>query len=181
MEDRLKKFFYSARWILVIATIIVVIDQITKIIVRNYLAFGESWAPWDWMLPYVKILHINNTGAAFGLFKNGNLIFMILAIIVSAAIMIYYPRVPEKEKVIRFALSLQLAGAVGNLIDRIIFGTVTDFISLGNFAIFNVADSSITVGVFILLIAVWWQDRKEKKEQSANNSQAPANQTGSES
>jgi signal peptidase II len=132
------------------------------------------------MLPYVRILHINNTGAAFGLFKNGNMIFMILAIIVSTAILFYYPHVPEKEKVIRFALSLQLAGAVGNLIDRIVFGTVTDFISVGNFAIFNVADSSITVGVIILLIAVWWQDRKEKKEQSAESSQEPLNQTGSE-
>ncbi|PKN90290.1 MAG: hypothetical protein CVU45_03340, partial [Chloroflexi bacterium HGW-Chloroflexi-7] len=80
----------------------------------------------------------------------------------------------------RFALSLQLAGAVGNLIDRIFFGRVTDFISVGNFAIFNVADSSITVGVIILLIAVWWQDRNEKKKLAAAKLEEPVNEFGSE-
>ncbi len=176
----MKKFFKSIRWLLIIATIIVLVDQATKILIRRYLAFGESWAPWDWMLPYLRLLHINNSGAAFGMFKNGNPIFMALAVIVSIAIIYYYSRIPEKETWVRLALSMQLAGAVGNLIDRIIFGQVTDFISVGNFAIFNIADSSITVGVAILLIAVWCQDRKEKKEAASAASQEQVNQTGSE-
>ena len=58
---------------------------------------------------------------------------------------------------------MQLAGAVGNLIDRIIFGQVTDFISVGTFAVWNVADASITVGVAILLIGMWVQEKREKK------------------
>jgi signal peptidase II len=62
-------------------------------------------------------------------------------------------------------MSLMLGGAVGNLIDRILFkNRVTDFISVGNFAIFNIADSSITVGVAVLLLGIWLQDRREKKE-----------------
>jgi len=161
------KFLKSIRWLLVIATIIVIIDQLTKFFVRQYMAYGDTWAPWDWMMPYARLLYIHNTGAAFGLFKNANPVFMVLAVIVSGVIIYYYPQIPSTEKVIRFALSLQLAGAVGNLIDRIFFGRVTDFISVGNFAIFNVADSSITVGVVILLIAVWLQDRKEKKNLAA--------------
>ncbi len=177
----MKKFLHSVRWLLFIAAVIVVIDQITKILIRRYLPFGEMWSPWDWLMPYVRLLHINNTGAAFGMFKNANPVFMVLAVIVSAAIIYYYPRVPAEEKVVRFALSLQLAGAVGNLIDRIIFGAVTDFISVGDFAIFNVADSSITVGVVILLLAVWWQDRNEKKKLAAANPQETASETGSES
>lgn len=180
MEARLKKFLHSVRWLLLIAAIIVVIDQITKVLVRRYLPFGEMWSPWDWMMPYVRLLHISNTGAAFGMFKNANPVFMALAVIVSAAIVYYYPRVPKEEKIVRFALSLQLAGAVGNLIDRILFGAVTDFISVGDFAIFNVADSSITVGVAVLLLAVWWQDRNEKKKLAADKPQEAINETGSE-
>lgn len=179
------KFLKSIRWLLLIAAIIVIIDQLTKYFVRQYMVYGETWAPWDWMMPYARLLYIHNTGAAFGLFKNANPVFMVLAVIVSGVIIYYYPHIPSEEKVIRFALSLQLAGAVGNLIDRIIFGRVTDFISVGNFAIFNVADSSITVGVIILLIAVWWQERNEKKKLAAAKLQEPANEpvneTGSES
>lgn len=177
----MKKFFKSIRWLLVIATLIIILDQLTKFFIRKYMVYGETWAPWDWMMPYARLLYIHNTGAAFGLFKNGNPIFMALAVIVSGVIIYYYPQIPKEEKVIRFALSLQLAGAVGNLIDRIFFGRVTDFISVGNFAIFNVADSSITVGVIILLIAVWWQDRNEKKKLVSANLEEPANETGSES
>lgn len=177
----MKKFLKSIRWLLLIAAIIVIVDQLTKFFIRKYMVYGETWAPWDWMMPYVRLLYIHNTGAAFGLFKNMNTVFMVLAVIVSGVIIYYYPHIPSEEKVIRFALSLQLAGAVGNLIDRIIFGRVTDFISVGNFAIFNVADSSITVGVIILLFAVWWQERNEKKKLAAAKPQEPANETGSES
>ncbi|HCS38525.1 MAG TPA: signal peptidase II [Anaerolineaceae bacterium] len=180
MEVLLKKFFKSISWLLVIATFIIIIDQLTKYFIRQYMVYGETWAPWDWMMPYARLLYIHNTGAAFGLFKDGNPIFMALAVIVSGVIIYYYPQVPKEEKVIRFALSLQLAGAVGNLIDRIFFGRVTDFISVGNFAIFNVADSSITVGVIILLIAVWWQDRNEKKKLAAAKLEEPVNEFGSE-
>lgn len=176
----MKKFFHSVRWLLLIAAIIIILDQISKYFVREYIAFGEVWSPWEWLTPYARLIHINNTGAAFGLFKNGNPVFMVLASIVSVAIIYYYPRIPSSEKVIRFSLALQLAGAVGNLIDRIAFGKVTDFISVGNFAIFNIADASITVGVAILLIAVWWQDRNEKKKLTAASTQEPVNESGSE-
>ncbi len=176
----MKKFLKSIRWLLLIATLIVIVDQLTKFFIRKYMVYGETWAPWDWLMPYARLLYIHNTGAAFGMFKDANPIFMGLAVIVSGVIIYYYPHIPENEKVIRFALSLQLAGAVGNLIDRIFFGRVTDFISVGNFAIFNVADSSITVGVIILLIAVWLQDRNEKKKAAASKLEEPANETGSE-
>ena len=176
----MKKYIKSTRWLLIITAAIIVIDQITKFFVREYIPFGTQWAPWDWLLPYARLLHISNTGAAFGLFKNANVVLMILAVVVSAAILWYYPRVPEDQKIIRLALSLQLAGALGNLIDRIFFGYVTDFISVGKFAIFNVADSSITVGVLVLLAAVWWQDRKEKQNATVDETQASTKEIGSE-
>ena len=174
----MKKFFHTTRWLFLIAAIIVILDQITKFLVRKYIPVGDIWSPWPWLEPYARLIHIKNTGAAFGMFKNGNPVFMVLAVIVTGVIIYYYPKIGEDQKVIRFALSLQLAGAVGNLIDRIIFGQVTDFISVANFAIFNVADSSITVGVIILLIAVWIQDRNEKKQSSSDDPHEPQEPAG---
>ncbi|HEY9525542.1 MAG TPA: signal peptidase II, partial [Anaerolineales bacterium] len=62
------------------------------------------------------------------------------------------------------AMSMQLGGAIGNLVDRLTIGHVTDFISVGTFPVFNIADSSISVGCVVLLLGVWWQERNSKKE-----------------
>ena len=152
----------------IISVLLISLDQLTKYIIRTNLEFGQIWMPWKWLEPYARIIHINNTGAAFGLFKGANSIFMILAIVVAGAIVYYFPSVSRKDWLIRVALSMQFAGAVGNLIDRIIFGHVTDFISIGTFAVWNVADASITVGVAILLIGMWVQEKREKKAKAEN-------------
>jgi signal peptidase II len=179
LEVSLRKFIGSIRWLFIIATLIVALDQVTKALVRANLQIGEIWSPWAWLTPYARLIHITNTGVAFGLFKGANLVFMILAMIVSAGIIYYYPTVPKTERLIRFALSLQLAGAVGNLIDRIVRGQVTDFISVGNFAIWNVADASITSGVGLLLIGVWFQEKRAK--QTRQNADPTIEPPGNES
>ena len=90
-------------------------------------------------------------------------IFTVLAFVVAIAIIYYFPRVPRNEWLIRLAMAMQLGGAVGNLIDRLTQGTVTDFISVGTFAVFNVADACISVGTALLIFAVWNSERKQKK------------------
>jgi len=127
-------------------------DQLTKAIVRSSLALGESWPSDDWL---VKITHVTNTGAAFGLFQEGGGIFTILAIAVAIMIIYYFPRIQRGDWALRLAMGLQLGGAVGNLIDRLQHGYVTDFISVSSFPVFNVADTSITLGVVILLLSIW--------------------------
>jgi signal peptidase II len=146
-----------------LAGLIVIIDQISKSMVRTYLPIGGTWPPMDWNFP-LRLFHTENTGVAFGMFQGANLIFSILALLVSIAIIYYYPRVPASDWTLRIALGLQLGGALGNLVDRVLYGYVTDFISLSNFAIFNVADMSITTGVIVLLLGVWWQERQKEKE-----------------
>jgi signal peptidase II len=159
---------------IILVTVIIALDQYTKTLVRTNLEFGQIWMPWEWLLPYARIIHIFNTGAAFGLFKGANTVFMILAVIVSCAIIYYFPSVSRKDWVIRVALSMQLSGALGNLIDRMTVGHVTDFVSVGNFPVFNVADASITVGVAILLIGMWVQEKREKKIRLAAEAESPA-------
>ena len=163
VEDVLKKLFRSYLFLLAIAVPVIALDQWTKAIVRANLTIGQMWAPWEWLTPYARIVHWYNTGVAFGMFQDANLLFSILAIIVSLGILFYFPRVEANETVLRVALSMQLGGAVGNLLDRIFVGHVTDFISVGTFPVFNIADSSITLGVAVLLIGIWVQERQEKK------------------
>jgi len=153
-------------WLLfLIASIVVVLDQVTKALVRANIPFGGQWMPLDWLEPYFRFVHWENTGAAFGFFQNGGLVFAIMAVIVSIVIVIYYPQIPKEKKLMRAAMAMQLGGALGNLIDRLVFGPVTDFISVGNFAVFNIADSNITVGVGLLILALWLDERNENKEE----------------
>ena len=115
-------------------------------------------------MPYARLVHWSNTGAAFGMFQNGSLVFTLLAFVVIALIIYYYPQVESEDWVLRLALSLQLGGAAGNLISRLTMdGKVTDFLSVGTFPVFNVADSSITIGVMILLLGMWAKERSLKK------------------
>ena len=98
------------------------------------------------------------------MFQQGNMVFTVLAFIVIGAILYYYPQISKADWPLRLALSMQLGGAVGNLIDRITIGHVTDFISIGRFPVFNIADSSISIGCAVLLLGVWWQERATKRE-----------------
>jgi signal peptidase II len=160
----LRKYFWDYAYLISIASVIVVADQWTKNLVRTSIPLGESWSPWPWLAPYARIVHWQNTGAAFGMFQNMALVFTILAFLVTIAIVYYFPRVPRHEWAMRLAMTMQLAGAVGNLIDRLTQqGKVTDFISVGTFAVFNIADASISVGTAILVLAVWLSERKQKK------------------
>jgi signal peptidase II len=170
----LKKYFWDYAFLLGIAGFIVVIDQWSKYLVRTQIPFAGSWSPFVWLEPYVRIVHWQNTGAAFGMLQGFGLIFAILAVVVSIAILYYFPRVPRNEWAMRLAMAMQLGGAVGNLIDRITVGTVTDFISVGKFAVFNVADACISVGTVILVLAVWDSERRQKKLIQAYPEQAHA-------
>jgi len=144
---------------------IIGLDQWTKALVRAKIPLGTDWLPngLTWLLPYARIRHWYNSGAAFGIFQNGNLVFTILAIIVILLIIFYFPRTQRNDWWLRIAMILQFSGATGNLIDRLFFAQVTDFLSVGRFAIFNVADASISTGVAVLILGVWLKERAEKK------------------
>ena len=157
-----------------LAGAIVLADQYTKHLVRTTLAINETWSPWPWLTPYARFLHIQNTGAAFGLFKEAGMFFTIVAMIVSLVIIVYAQRLPPGNWWMRVALGMQLGGALGNLVDRLAFGPVTDFISIGNFAIFNTADISISLGVALLALLMLREARSgPTPSASASGTQQP--------
>lgn len=161
----LKSHWFDYLIILFFGGIIIGLDQWTKYLVRSNVPLGTDWLPagLGWLLPFARVRHWYNSGAAFGIFRNGNLVFTILAIIVIILIFYYFPRTQRNDWWLRVAMVMQFAGAAGNLIDRLFFAQVTDFISVGNFAIFNIADASISTGVAVLLVGVWIKEREEKK------------------
>jgi signal peptidase II len=156
-----------------LASLVVGLDQWTKSIIRANLALGEMWMPLPWLSPYARIVHWYNTGVAFGMFQDKNLLFSILALVISLVLIIFYPRLTEDDWFLRIALGLQLGGSIGNLLDRINIGHVTDFISVGNFPVFNIADASITVGVCVMLVGLWFEDKRERaKKRQADSVQS---------
>jgi len=155
-------------FVFVIAGLIVVLDQWTKWLVRVNLPAGATWLPesLEWLSPYARIVHWFNTGAAFGMFQGGSLVFTVLAFVVIGAIIYYFPQVDKRDWPLRIAMSMQLGGALGNLTDRLTNeGRVTDFLSVGRFPVFNIADASISVGTVILLLGVYLQERAAQKAQ----------------
>lgn len=163
------KRFFSTYWGLIItAGSMIGLDWWTKQLVRAHIPFGTSWLPegWEWLMTFnVRLVHWANSGAAFGMFQGGSTVFTILAFVVIGIIIYYYGFVEQNDWLLRLGLSLQLAGAAGNLISRLTTnGEVTDFIAVGSFPVFNVADSSITVGTGILLLGIWLSERREREQ-----------------
>jgi signal peptidase II len=166
----LKKYLVDYGILFLIAGIVILLDRWSKDLIRTSLAMGEVYRPDLWLSQYARIVHWQNSGAAFGIFQQFGGIFMVLSLIVSAVIIYYFPQVPRNEWIIRLAMGLLLGGALGNLLDRLMHqGFVTDFLSVADFPVFNVADASISIGVVVLFIGMWLQERRKKDENSNQN------------
>lgn len=156
------------RWLLIlVAVTIIALDQYSKSIVESALELYTYWAPFPGLEHLFRITHVSNTGVAFGLFQNGNTIFTILALVVSAAILIYNARLEGGHKVLRLALGLQMGGALGNMIDRLRLGHVTDFMDFGPWPVWNLADLSIVTGTILLVLVMLNDERKQKAAEAA--------------
>lgn len=131
-----------------IAASIIAVDQFTKWLVRSNLSLYEEW---DVTFGPIRIIHVVNSGAAFGILQGQTPFLIVMSLFGLGAILLYYLYPPMDHGLIRVALGMQLGGAIGNLIDRVRLGEVTDFIDVGEFPTFNVADSSITVSIIAIL------------------------------
>ncbi|MBI2166382.1 MAG: signal peptidase II [Chloroflexi bacterium] len=122
------------------------VDQGSKSLVTHLMELGES-IPQDGI---VRITYTVNTGSAFGLFQNQNAFLIVASIAGIAALLLFYQTLSLPQTPVRVVLGLQLAGAIGNLKDRLTLGYVVDFIDLGWWPVFNVADSAIVVGMVVM-------------------------------
>lgn len=147
-----------------IAALVVAIfalDQLTKLAVTQNLALGESWP----RTGFFRITHVANSGSAFGLFGGQNFVLTAIAV-VGIVLIVWFFRAAEQRILVRTALGVMLAGALGNLTDRLVNGRVTDFIDVGPWYIFNVADSAIVVGVLVLAVSALFEREAPPDQQS---------------
>lgn len=142
-----------------VAALVLALDQLTKRWVSTSLPEGTWWSPLPGLWRVFRIVHTTNSGAAFGIFPNQGSLFILIAVVVVLAIVLYQRRLPAGGWLIRLTLGLQLGGAVGNLLDRLHYGYVIDFIDIGFWPIFNLADASIVMGVAILAYRLWREDQ----------------------
>jgi signal peptidase II len=134
----------------VLAGLIIIIDQLSKWLIRNNLPLNKTVTIINKLL---YITHITNIGAAFGIVPNGRWFFIIIGAISVILIIILVSRLSLK-RILTIAIGLVLGGLIGNLIDRIFLGYVTDFIDVKFFSVFNIADSALTIGVAIALLYI---------------------------
>ncbi len=150
-----------------VAFAVIGLDRYTKHLVQTYLPLHQSWNPITWLEPIVTLTHVRNTGAAFGLFPGMGIVFIVIAIAVVVAIIVYFRQIAAASWVLQVAFGLQLGGAAGNnLIDRLIYGYVTDFIDFRVWPVFNVADMSVVVGTILLAYYALFMDRSRQSEKS---------------
>ncbi|TET15317.1 MAG: signal peptidase II [Dehalococcoidia bacterium] len=142
-----------------IALSVVGVDQLSKYLIRANMEIGQS-------IPRegpVGLHYTTNTGGAFGLFANQAFLLSMAAVIGIAVLVLYLRYLPPRSTLLKVGLGLDLGGAIGNLIDRLRLGEVTDFINIGAWPVFNLADSAIVVGTFLIVFCLLLTARRRAR------------------
>lgn len=149
-----------------VAVIIVALDQWTKWLVVNNMELGERIPLLD---PTFALLSHRNRGAAWGMLEGQIWLFSIVTVIVIAGILYYFHKEAKGKPLFQLSLMIILGGAIGNFIDRLYLGEVVDFIDVlipiinYDFPIFNIADAALTIGVVMVMIVLFLEEKSEKK------------------
>jgi signal peptidase II len=159
------------RWVW-LSIVIVILDQLTKIYIDQQFQLYESLA----VMPGLNITYVQNTGAAFSFLRDAGgwqrWFFIVVSSGVSIALLIWLYGLPGGKRWLAIALALILGGAVGNLIDRVLYGYVIDFIDVyynsWHWPAFNVADAAISIGAVMLIIDTFWLDHASMSTHSGN-------------
>jgi signal peptidase II len=171
-----------------LTSLLLVLDQATKILVRQNLAIGEEWAPIPALAKIFTFTRVQNTGVAFGQMPGLGWLFMLVNLVVLVAVVVYYPRIPAGQWPLRVASALILAGDLGNVIDRLrtaAFGAqqtgsiwtalpmanVTDFFDFKVWPVFNVADLCVVCGVAIVAWTLWRAEKAQVAREPATDDQ----------
>jgi signal peptidase II len=156
-------------WMVVIVIIaaVLVVDQVTKRIVVDTMAVGESRQIIPVLVPFFQITRSENTGAAFGFLPQVGDLFLIVAVVVVLAMLYFYRRIPPEAHLIRIAIGIICGGALGNALDRLEYGSVVDFIhyQIPGFIsnVSNLADHAIVLGVALIFIDSWLVEHTKKQ------------------
>lgn len=149
---------------LFITIVILILDQITKYIITKTMQIGDSFE----LIPnFLNITSHRNSGAAWGILSGKMAFFYIITVVILIVLIVFYIKEAKHNLLMQVAISLLFAGALGNFIDRVLNGEVVDFVDTYifsyNFPIFNVADSSLTIGVLLIITALLKDMKTDRK------------------
>jgi signal peptidase II len=154
----------------IIALFVILLDQVTKWLIVSRMNYGDSITIIENMF---YITSHRNRGAAWGILQGQMWLFYVITLIVIVAITYYIQKAAKGKWLLGVSLSLMLGGAIGNFIDRVFCKEVVDFIHTYifgyNFPVFNIADSSLVIGVILLMIQMLLDERKTKEKSNGEN------------
>ena len=155
------------RILLIVFLVVIALDQSTKLMIQQTLPLHKTVE----IIPgFFNLIHVRNTGGAFGIFGGekgpvGSVLFVVASLIAVGILVVLFLRVKEHEKMLTFSLALLLSGAIGNLLDRLSYGEVIDFldfqVSLYHWPAFNVADSAISIGIGLMALELLIKEQKK--------------------
>lgn len=155
-----RKKLMREMWFFLVAGIVIGLDQLSKYLVRANMVLGQS-------IPeegFFRFTYGTNTGGVFGFFSNQTFLITVAAVVSVVVILLYSRHKMAQSMLVKVSLGLILGGSIGNLIDRIRMGAVTDFIDVGAWPVFNLADSAIDIGIVLLIIYLILKMRKDSRE-----------------
>jgi len=159
----------------VVSNILIILDQLTKYLVSSHIPKNMSLRVID---GFFNLTHIRNSGIAFGLFSESEMeikitLFVVFSVIAILAILLFFWETPMEKRMVLIALILIFSGAIGNLIDRILYGEVIDFLDFHvgryHWPAFNIADSCITIGVTLMFIDIIKTGSTQESRPSSNS------------
>ena len=140
-----------------LVSVVIGFDQLSKYLIRANMEPGQS-------IPaegFLRLTYTTNTGGAFGIFANQGFLLALAAVIAITILILYLRYLPPRSMNLKVGLGLDLGGAIGNLVDRVRFGEVTDFIDVGAWPVFNLADSAIVVGTVLIVSYLLFSTKKK--------------------
>lgn len=158
---------FRTRLLLIVAPLLLIVDQLSKLYIDRNFLLGESVTVFT---NFFHITYIRNKGAAFGILAGSPWrvpFFVTIGVIACGAILWYLYSIRADQKLLQIALVMVFSGAIGNIIDRVRLSEVIDFIDVHwyqyHWPAFNIADSAITVGVGLMIVDLWYEERRNKR------------------
>lgn len=143
--------------------LIIVVDQITKLIISENMDIGESFR----LIPYIINIHyVRNKGAAFGMLADQRWIFMTFSVLALGIMFFILKKTKKRSHLFYISMAFIIGGGIGNMIDRTAYGSVIDFVEFDfvDFAVFNIADAFLTVGVIMMAVYLLFFEKKDKQD-----------------
>ncbi|GBF32975.1 lipoprotein signal peptidase [Desulfocucumis palustris] len=163
MEKEIFLKIYGGQELALLITVLLTIltDQLSKFLIQRAMELGQSIPVIDNIF---HITYILNPGAAFGILANRTVFFIIATVLVVLGVIIFYFRSGQKKGMLPVALGLLLGGAAGNLIDRLRYAKVVDFIDFRVWPVFNLADTAIVCGAGLLVLILWFSEKEKSRD-----------------